>query len=80
MSLKYLPSPNKSKSDKKEYRTIELPNKLVVLIVSDPGSYQAFISLIITKIYLSHIETEKSAASLSVKVGYLEDPEDVYLF
>lgn len=37
MSVKYLATPVKSKSDKKEYRAIELPNKMVVLVVSDPG-------------------------------------------
>ncbi len=48
---KVLVSPN----DERQYKTLVLPNKLEVILVSDPT-------------------TEKSAASLSVGVGLLQDP------
>ncbi|WP_333607447.1 insulinase family protein [Arsukibacterium sp.] len=44
-----------SPNDQREYKTITLPNKIEVVLVSDPSS-------------------EKSAASLSVAVGMLQDP------
>ncbi|KAK3915014.1 Nardilysin [Frankliniella fusca] len=33
--IKYLPTPNKSPNDKKEYRTVLLPNGLTALLISD---------------------------------------------
>ncbi|MDX1678859.1 insulinase family protein [Arsukibacterium sp.] len=44
-----------SPNDQRQYKTLVLPNKLEVMLVSDPT-------------------TEKSAASLSVGVGLLQDP------
>ena len=44
-----------SPNDERQYKTLVLPNKLEVILVSDPT-------------------TEKSAASLSVGVGLLQDP------
>lgn len=50
-------SVTKSINDERDYKVIELPNKLICLLVHDK-------------------DADKSSASLSVKIGYHQDPTD----
>ncbi|XP_018046796.1 PREDICTED: nardilysin-like [Atta colombica] len=59
--VEYLESPVKSENDKKEYRTIRLPNGLEVLLISDEHLITSF------------SQEKKAACSLFIDVGNFSD-------
>ena len=69
----------KSENDRNEYTLIRLKNGMECMLVQDPTAEQVCLLWMLSSAVLCSwlIDSKQPAASMSVRVGHLKDPEDL---